>query len=182
MNKTKSKTVLESLNPLEELGKCDKGLSNTEIANRVDLNPSTSHRLLNTLETQGYVSKEGKVKTFPLRVLGRKEERIKGLIRPLLIELEENLEFTTNLGVRRGRKAIPIKIIKSSTGLVVDNDLGTPTPLHTSALGKCLLAFSPEEVREVLISQIVLTNYTQNTVTQKSELTEELGLEIGDMH
>lgn len=179
MNKTKSKTVLKSLNLFEELSKSDKGLSNTEIANRVNLNPSTSHRLLSTLESQGYVSKEGKVyrlghKTFQLKVLSQKEERIRGLIRPFLIELEEKFGFTVNLGVRRGRKAIPIEIIKSSAGLVVDNNLDTPTPLHASALGKCLLAFSPVKVQKVLTSQISLTNYTQNTITEKRKLAEEL--------
>lgn len=179
MDKTKSKTVLRSLNLLEELSNSNEELTNTEIANKVDLDPSTSHRLLNTLESRGYVSKEDKsyrlgYKAFQLKVLNQKEERIKQLIRPFLIKLEEKLGFTTNLGIRRGCKAIPIEIIKGSTGLVVDNNLGSSTPLHASALGKCLLAFGSREVQEVLLPQITLTSYTQNTITQESEFTEEL--------
>lgn len=179
MAANKTKTVLKSLRVLEELSGTSRGLTNKEVADRLDLTPSTCHRLLNTLTDQGYISKEGSSyrlgpKIFQLKSLAYKQEKIKRQISPFLIDLEEKFGYTINLAVRWGVKVIPIDIIQGSKNLVVNKNLGIPAPLHASALGKCMLAFSDTEVQEVLLSHITLSSLTQNTITQKNKLLEEL--------
>lgn len=179
MNKTSSKTVLKALKIIEELSGADSGLTNSEIANRVKINPSTCYRLLSTLKNQGYISKEDNLyrlgyKIFQIKGLNNNKLLLKKSIEPFLIELEEKFGCTINLGIRRGDSAVPIEIIEGSKNLVVNKNIGVPAPLYASSLGKCFLAFIEKEIREFLLSRINLNSYTQNTITQKSNLINEL--------
>ena len=52
-------SLTRGLNLLEALAKADGGITLTDIAHRVDLPPSTTHRLLSTLEKLGFVYQAG---------------------------------------------------------------------------------------------------------------------------
>lgn len=52
-------SLTRGLNILEALAKAEAGISLTDIAHRVDLPTSTTHRLLSTLEKMGYVYQAG---------------------------------------------------------------------------------------------------------------------------
>ena len=47
-------SLTRGLNLLDALAKADGGITLTDVAQRVDLPPSTAHRLLSTLEKMGY--------------------------------------------------------------------------------------------------------------------------------
>src|SRR4029450_13917756 len=52
-------SLTRGLNLLEALAKTDGGITLTDLAHRVNLPPSTTHRLLSTLEKMGYVYQAG---------------------------------------------------------------------------------------------------------------------------
>lgn len=174
-----SKTVLKALELFEVLSQTGGGATNAELASRMDISPSTCHRLLNTLESKGYVAREEKkyhlgYKVFQLKGLTRKQERVKRIVRPFMEELEIKCGNTVGLGMRRGLNVIPIEIVRGSQYLMVNNNLGKPIPLHATSLGKSLLAFCPEEVRRLILSQITLSRRTDKTIISKGKLIAEL--------
>lgn len=175
----KTKTVLKALEILEELSKSDEGISNKDLSTRLDLNPSTAYRFLNTLASKGYLSKEDGLyrlghKVLQLQYLTSRNASLRHRSRPLLADLENRTGFTTNLAIREGLKTILIEIIKGSKNLVVNNNLGKPVPLHASSVGKCLLAFLSQGERETLVKQLELERYTPKTITEQDKLLGEL--------
>ena len=175
----KAKTVLRAFEVLEEVSRFDEGISNAALAARLNFHPSTTYRLLNTLVSKGYVGKDNGLyrigyKVLELQCLTELNAKLRSRARPLLTDLENRIGFTTNLAIRDGLKAVLIEIIKGSKNLVVNNNLGKPVPLHATSVGKCLLAFLPEGEQEALVKQLQLEAYTPKTITNSSELLQEL--------
>jgi DNA-binding IclR family transcriptional regulator len=54
--------------------------------------------------------------------------------------------------------------------------VGTRNPLHSTSLGKAILAFLPEPEREMLLDRISYTERTQNTITDRRRLADNLEL------
>ena len=67
-----------------------------------------------------------------------------------------------------------IERINSPQPLKLSVDIGSWFPLHAGSVGKTLLAFLPDEERERIIERIELTRYTENTITEISELKRQL--------
>ena len=55
---------------------------------------------------------------------------------------------------------------------------GDHSPLHCTALGKVLIAFQPQRQIQETIDKLVLAKFTENTVTSKKALAQEL-IQIG---
>ena len=58
---TQVQSLTRGLQILDCLARAEAGLTLTDIANRVSLPPSTTHRLLSTLERGGYVYQAGEL-------------------------------------------------------------------------------------------------------------------------
>jgi DNA-binding IclR family transcriptional regulator len=61
----------------------------------------------------------------------------------------------------------------TSSRLIVNAKVGNKEPLHSSSVGKCLLAFSPPQTVEQIL-QAPLEKFTDKTITSKEKLLEEL--------
>lgn len=175
----KAKTVLRAFEILEEVSRFDEGISNAALAARLDLHPSTTYRLLNTLVSKGYIGKDSGLyhmgyKVLQLQCLTERNANLRHRARPLLVDLKDRTGFTTNLAIRDGLKAVLVEIIRGSRNLVVNNDLGKPAPLHASSVGKCLLAFLPGGEQKALVKQLQLEEYTPKTITDSNQLLQEL--------
>jgi DNA-binding IclR family transcriptional regulator len=65
----------------------------------------------------------------------------------------------------------------ASPGLIqISSYVGLRWPLHTSAVGKALLAFLSESDRQELLNTLPLTKLTPRTITSKPVLMKELQL------
>ena len=58
--------------------------------------------------------------------------------------------------------------------LVVNEIIGNMEPLHCSAVGKCLIAFADDIMKESIISRLNYERFTEKTITTKEELKSEL--------
>jgi DNA-binding IclR family transcriptional regulator len=52
--------------------------------------------------------------------------------------------------------------------------IGTRSHLHSTAMGKAILAFLPDEERSMLVERLVLTSCTEATITEQALLVKEL--------
>jgi DNA-binding IclR family transcriptional regulator len=82
-----------------------------------------------------------------------------------------------NLGIRSGAEVLVVLAVPSAQPLRFDQMAGSRVAIHTSAMGKCLLAFAPPapggEVDD-LSGLPRLTRFTDRTITRRDRLADEL--------
>lgn len=151
----------------------------SDLAQRTGLSVSTAHRLVRTLCAGGLLMQNPATERYGLGpalvVLGRRAEEDLGYDRalPALRVLSELTGESVNLGIRAGAEVLVVLDVASSSPLRFDQPVGTRVPIHTSAMGKCLLAFSAHPSDEV-DGLPGLPRFTERTITDRAALLEVL--------
>jgi IclR family acetate operon transcriptional repressor len=182
-----TQSVERAIAVLECFAGADRSLGLTEIARAVALTPSTVHRLLRALIGAGYVEQEPTTEHYRLgigiAVLGQRALEHSGyhLARPVLDQLSARTGESVSLGIRRGHEVVVIERASGAAPLRFDHPAGAEIAMHSSAMGKVLLAFSPGPIVDGVTELLPLQRFTECTHTTVSELTAELErvLELG---
>lgn len=99
--------------------------------------------------------------------------RLREIAMPFLLNLQYRTRETVQLAVLDGLDAVYVEKLTSEVGVPVQSRIGSRIPLHATAVGQVLLAYSDSG----LIDQVVdspLTKYTEGTITSKRTLLREL--------
>jgi DNA-binding IclR family transcriptional regulator len=155
-------------------------LSFAEVAGLSGLPPSTLHRFLVNLESAGYLSCDdgGNYRLgvscvfLGQAAIGSLDVRFLG--RPYLEELNRRTRETIHLTVRIGASAVYVEKIDSPEQLRIHSRIGSSVPLHSTAVGKILLAYLPASEQAALLERLELKRFTENTVRSQQELQAEL--------
>jgi DNA-binding IclR family transcriptional regulator len=94
--------------------------------------------------------------------------------RAILANITSELGETCNVTMLDGNEILYIDRIETQWPLKVDLQPGTRVPLHCSASGKLILSQMPSAKRRAILDNLVLTRYTQNTITNLDLLESEL--------
>jgi DNA-binding IclR family transcriptional regulator len=170
-----SEKTLRILEAIHELG----GVGVTELAKYLDMSKATVHHHLSTLEQNEYVVNDGSTYRTGLKLLemGERARRQSGLFeiaKPDVNELANQTGELANLMIEEHGRGVYVHIASGEQAIRLDTRVGTRQYLHTSALGKAILAHMPEEQFEAVIDRHGLPAQTPNTVTEKEVLEEEL--------
>jgi DNA-binding IclR family transcriptional regulator len=155
-------------------------LTVTKVAEHLGLNRAGSHRFLATLRELGYVEKSADSRyrlTFKILELGMKlanRFEIRQVARPFMQELHAIFNETVNLAYWDGSIVVHLDKIESQELLRIDLAIGSRAPVYCTGLGKSILAFLPEEEREAVLKRVKLVRFTENTITRRAKLNEEL--------
>ena len=149
----------------------------TELAKELQVNKSTSFRLLQTLGIHSLVEQDavtGKYKLGPgvLRISERLVNSfdVIAAAKPFLQKLAETTQESAHLCVYAGEKAFIVDQVISSEPIKATAKIGRPEPFHCSAVGKCLLAFRTEKEREKIFNSMEWTAFTKKTMQSKEAL------------
>ena len=153
---------------LGEFGRDSRTLGAPELARRLDLPRSTVFRLLNTLESMGFIERlnSGSDYRLGLAVLRLGFEYLSSLDltelgQPVLARLCDEIRYPCNLVVRDGRSIVYVAKVTPPTPLTSSVRVGTRLPAHATVLGRILLedltlpelrALYPEDHLEVFSS------------------------------
>jgi IclR family KDG regulon transcriptional repressor len=157
------------------------GLLFSEIALRLDLPKSSTHRILNRLVRMGYLLFDQNTKRYRgslrLSKLGAAViecSDLRDLIIPFLQRLHQETGHICNLGIMsEGRGIFLHKIEPKSYPIRLYSEIGKEFPLHCTGMGKILLAFmEPEQSGKFLSGP--LASYTETTITDAKALLQEL--------
>lgn len=168
--------ALAVLRAIEAAGS-DIGVS--DIAQRTNLTVSTAHRLTRALCEAGLVSQDPRTERYQLGpalvILGRRAEERLGYSRalPALEDLANRTGESVNLGIRTAHEVLVVLDVTSRQPLRFDQEPGSRVPVHTSAMGKCLLAFTPG-LDAAVRSLPALSPVTPRTITDRAALRREL--------
>jgi DNA-binding IclR family transcriptional regulator len=175
------KVLDKSFSILEILLKQDRAMNMTEISKKLELYPSTIHRILDTLKHWGYVEQDPHTQKYQLGLkvleLGMVKLHQMDLVReatPYLKALAKQCNETVHLGVLEEGEVLYLAKEESSQTIRMCSYVGKRAPLYCSALGKVLLAYFSAEERKQILGKKVLLPLTENTITDRRELEKEL--------
>lgn len=166
--------ILQALTEEREIGI-------TELSQRVMMSKSTVYRFLQTMKSLGYVSQESESEKYSLTLklfeLGAHALQNVDLIRSADIEMRELSRLTRetiHLGALDEDGIVYIHKIDSMYNLRMYSRIGRRNPLHTTAIGKVLLAWRDRSEAEEIISQIEFKRSTDKTILTPEALLAAL--------
>lgn len=177
-----NKSLTKALRVLEQLGRAGGELGVTQLANTLDINKTTVHRLLRVLKTCGFVEQSGDHATYRLGLklfeLGSVAIQSRGLqaqARPLLVEMARRASETVHLAILQDDEVIYLEKLESrNTQVTVPSAVGRRLPAYCTGLGKVLLAHLPDSEMDEVLAKCELRRYTDNTITSLRALRVEL--------
>jgi DNA-binding IclR family transcriptional regulator len=171
--------LLSAFRVLHELSRSG-GLTLAELTLRTGIAKSTVFRILATLHHLGYVLRDD-VRAYHLShsLAGLVSEvsssdALRRLARPHMLRLRDQFGETVNLGQLQLDQVVYLEVVPSECALRLHERPGASVPVHASALGKAILAFSPREVVEGLLQGRELPALTPNTITRPEAFLREL--------
>lgn len=175
------KALDKSLAILEILSQENSPLSIAELSKRLGIYPSTIHRILDTLRYWGYVEQDSHTQRYQLglKVLELGMTKLQGMelikeATSYLKELQNQSNETVHLAILDEGEVLYLDKEESSQSIRMVSRVGRRVPAHCTALGKVLLAYLEEEEQEKVINEKGLPLFTENTITNKKKLREEL--------
>ena len=168
-------TLARGLRILDLIADADRALGVTEIAHQLQLDKSTVSRLVRTLANYGYVQVHDGSRGY---VLGKRVRQIswhylnrmpvRETAKPHLYRLVKKTGECAHTAVYSSGKALMIDDVEAEASLRVVGGIGRLIPLHCTAVGKVLLAFSDVPIPAALEKK------TANTITERAALLEHL--------
>ncbi|WP_399542541.1 IclR family transcriptional regulator [uncultured Arthrobacter sp.] len=173
--------VGKALGLLVLLGDEPRGASAAEISRRADLPFSTTYRLLGSLTRDGFVDYEpdGRRYHLGLRIfqLGQavsSHHGFAGAALPILRRVTEQTGEATILSVRDGIHHLTVNKVDGPQTFRVTSDPGHLGALHTTSVGKALVAFAEKEDRERLLEELPLEPLTSLSITDRDAFRVEI--------
>jgi IclR family acetate operon transcriptional repressor len=165
-------SLTRGLNILEALGKAEGGLTLTDVSQRVALPPSTTHRLLATLEKMGYVHQAGELgrwyvglQAFTVGSGFLASRDFVAQSHPYMRRLMEQAGETANLAILDGTEAVFIDQVQCRETMRTIVRLGSRVPLHASGVGKAIFATLADEQIDAIVKVKGLPRITEHTIT-----------------
>lgn len=153
----------------------------TELAQRLHLHKSTVHRILATLQRDGFVAQDpasGKyrlgLRLFELGSLVVNTMEIRRVARPYLEEIHAMCGETVHLAILDEGDVVYIDKIESTRRVRMYSEVGRRAPAHSTGLGKVLLAWLPDQALNAVLERKGLAAFTGRTITSAKEPREHL--------
>lgn len=173
-----STTAIKALRALEVVG-MHEGQRLAELQEETGYDKATLLRMLGALLQAGFVVK-GDDATYRLGpaiyrfpTVMPNGSAVREWTRAPLEALVADLGETAHVGERLGHEVVYIDKVEPERSLRMASRLGATVPMHSSSLGKCILAFSEEDLLEAVI-EAGLEKRTDATITDPEMLRAEV--------
>jgi DNA-binding IclR family transcriptional regulator len=175
-----NQSVARALAILNLLASRAEPLGVREIARQLDLAPSIAQRLIKTLARDGFLEQIGTTlryaigyKAFQVGNTFVAQTNLHSAVLPELYALADQ-QINAFLGVMRDASIVYLATVQSSGPVAINHRPGAQTHLHSTAMGKALLAeMSNDEIR-TLLSRSPLPRLTPKTKISVAQLLTEL--------
>lgn len=177
-----STTVAKAISILDILAsKADVGVSLSELCTLIDIPKSSTHRYLVTLQELGLAERKSNdryclgTKVIELAGAYLLKSDLRNDSQAALDELAEITGETVHLAVPSGTEVVYIAKVESKHALSMFSHIGARLPMHCTALGKAILAYSDSHELHAVLTKPLITR-TPNSITSLNALENELTL------
>lgn len=174
-------SVDRALRILDLFDEYETELKLTEISERMGLHKSTVHSLLSTLQKHHYIEQNqdnGKyrlgMKLFERGNFVTQSLDLRTVAKEHLLELSKETKNTVHLVILDGKEGIYIDKVESSGVTVLYSRIGRRVPIHSSAVGKVLVAYKDPDELEHILTDYDFTPRTEKTITSKESFLKEI--------
>jgi DNA-binding IclR family transcriptional regulator len=156
-----------------------RSLTLTEIADRAQLARPTAHRLIAELTEWGALRRDASGsyvigrRLWDLGLLAPVQTGLRATASPFLHDLYGATLATIHLAVRDATSVLYLDTHRGHTSVPIVSRVGSRLPLHSTGVGKVLLAHAPDDVRRAVL-EAPLQRLTPYTVTQPATLERQL--------
>lgn len=156
-----------------------------EVIKELGASRATAFRMLATLQNRGYVEHLRSAHVYRLgagvRALAARSDvaSLIDLAAPTMEQLRATTSETVNLAVVRRGRIVYAAILEGAHALRMAATVDQEAPAHAAALGKAILASLPAEQRAAFLKPEPYPALTQQTLTRRRDLEQELALTSG---
>jgi len=170
--------TLTSLEIVETLRELD-GARVTELADALDLSPSTVHTHLATLVSADYVVKSGDIYHLSLQFLGladyvRNRRNAYRIADSYTEQLAQETECRAVFVVEENGRGVYMHTYSGKHAVWTYSTVGKRFHLHQTAAGKAILSRLPRERVNEIVDEWGLPASTEKTITDREALLSEL--------
>lgn len=173
-------SVTRALHLLEVLRQSETAMGVSELGRESGIPKSTVHRLVVALEASGHLERVGKRYRIGWRLfdIGNsvhvcRPQGLRDVAIPHMTDLHKRTGQATELGVLHQGDVIFLAKVFDLNVTSAPTPVGGRVPASCSAIGKVILAHSPKEVAERIVSG-PLTRQTPYSITESGRLLNEL--------
>jgi DNA-binding IclR family transcriptional regulator len=174
-------TLARALRILEVFGAGQRQWGIRELGRKLDINPATVLRLVQTLEQAGYLERHPDTQLYALGPMVMKlasaymhDNPLPAIGRKVFEAYADRFEYNFYLGVLRRFEVVYLAVLDGRGPLKVVVEPGATVALHTTALGKVLLAFSDASYIRHYIDEVGLLGYAPRSITDQGTLLAQL--------
>ena len=161
---------------------CDEK-SVAEISKSLGMLPSKVSRMLGTMEKDGFVERNHETNKyrlgmilFELGLVYAFHLPLRRILRPHIEQMAKELNMTASWGVLRDSRVVVLDHVRNMNIDLLTNRIGLILPVHTTSMGKALLAYLTEEEQDRILGSINLRKLTDASLVDRKLLKENLKL------
>lgn len=166
---------------LEALALKPAGTRLSDLAREAGLAPSTTHRLLTTLERNGFAQFDpartkwhvGR-KAFAVGVAFTNWQSFIAAAMPFMRRLRDATRETANLGILEDGEVITVAQVESREIIRAIASPGGRAPVMNSGMGKAIVATWPDEAIAALVARHGLRTLTRHSLRSMAEVRDEI--------
>lgn len=174
--------VIKAMQVLQLVCEAAQPISLNELVKEADLPKTTVFRYLRSLATKRLIEHDAATDRYRpgiglwwLSHSSNPYEMLRQVCRPYLLDLRDRFNETVNLGVIAASEVLYLDIIESRRSLRMQAQIGSGGHLHSTALGKVILAFQPRPQAEKLLPGR-LSPVTPRTIIDRERFFEQLDI------
>lgn len=174
------KPLSKALRVLQNLCESPSPLTLKDITQLSEIPKSTVYRYLVTMQKYDVVSYDPRTETYSpglglwwLMQTADPFANLRQIGRPQRQKLMKKFNETVNLGVLTGSQVLYLEIIESTRSLRMQARPGDRDEVHSTALGRALLAFRPRNQWDSIIPQKMVRR-TERTIVARADIIANL--------
>ena len=158
-------------------------LSISDLVRKLSMPKVSVYRFLRVLMKSSFITQDRQtkkyrlgIKIFELGSIVLRNFDLREVAFPLIVELSKRSGETVHLGVLDNQQVVSIEGVESDQSLRISLPVGKRVYLHSTGIGKAILAFLPEQEVKEIVRQKRLPRFTNNTIIHFEQLMKEIQL------
>ncbi len=168
---------------IEFLANSKDWVSLRTMARELHISAASAYRALSSLKEIGYVRQDSQDARYQLtlKIAGISAQvldnvQLRQIAHPFLQGLTTATNETSHLAVLEGTEIVYIDKVDNTQAVRMRSRVGQRGNLHSTAVGKSMLAFLPELERERVLGRLQFQPQTKHTITDPDTFREQLSL------
>lgn len=155
-------------------------MSVAELSRALDKDRNSINRIVSTYADLGYLTRlDNKRYALTMKLFRLGSQALNNASNPKLVnihmrELARQFGETVCLGQLHDLEILTVDVISSSLPVRYVSHIGNTAPLHTAAMGKCVMAAMGNAELEALMDRLDLKSLTAKSLTTKKSLWQEI--------